>query len=210
MDADTLLSTHLNELFKQHAADLLSRTQTERLLDRVKLTQTALVDDLIPSVLSITEVQRVLQQLLREQVPSLSIEQILETLLEYGSQTKDPLALTERVRQKLGGIICQRLMADAEQLEVLVLDPAIEQTFNTRLSNNQPLEIQFSEQLISRIAQSVESMIVKDRTPVLLCAAPLRYPLRKMTQRLLPHLHIISMAEIPETISIKSHARVTL
>ncbi len=210
VEAETILSTHLGELFKQQAFNLLSRAETERLLERLKLTHASLVDDLVPNILTISDVQKILQLLLKENISILNLEQILETLLEHGKEIKDHGLLAELIRQKLGGAICQKLTDKQDTLYVLVLDPNIEQTIKTNVNNNTPLDIRFSEQLVSRLASHVEEMMVNNKTPVLLCAAELRRYIKQLTQRNLTHLNVISMSEVPNNIKIKSNAIVTI
>ena len=106
---------------------LLTRAETERLLQRVRQQQPGMVEELIPTVMSVGDVQKVLQNLLREKVSIRNLEGILETLIDMGKNSKDLNYLTELVRQKLGSAICQSLLGDTAALNVLTLDPAIEQ-----------------------------------------------------------------------------------
>jgi len=210
VDAQTVLMTHLTEALKREAATLMTRAETERLLQRVRETQPTLVEELIPTVLGVSDVQRVLQQLLREKVSIRHLEAILETLADAGRGSKDPGVLTERVRQRLGPAICQTLLGDARALQVLTLAPAVESQFVRGLqdagASATPLDPRLVEQFIGRLVQQAERMVKSNLVPVLLCSPELRRHLRAVSERVLPHLRILSMNEVPSTVELKSFA----
>ena len=215
VDAATVFITHLNEVIRQHASALLSRVETERLVNNFRKNNSGLVEELIPTVLTLSEVQKILQNLLKEKISIRNLELILEVLVDHGKQSKDPEYLTELVRQKLGAIICQSLANRGGDLSVLTLDPAIEQTIAKSMravdeKSTLVLEPQFAEQLLSRLAHQVERMIKSNAKPVLLCAPELRRHLRRLTERLLPQLSIISMSEIPTTVNLRAFGVVTV
>lgn len=215
VDPATVFITHLNEVIRQNSSALLSRMETERLVDNFRKSNAGLVEELIPTVLTLSEVQKILQNLLKEKIPIRNMELILEVLVDHGKQTKDPEYLTELVRQKLGAIICQSLTNRGGDLSVLTLDPAIEQTIaNSMRAINEKttlvLEPKFAEQLLSRLASQVERMIKNNSKPVLLCAPELRRHLRHLTERLIPQLSIVSMSEIPNTINLRAFGVVTV
>lgn len=215
VDAATVFITHLNEIIRQNASALLSRMETERLVNNFRKNNSGLVEELIPTVLTLSEVQKILQNLLKEKISIRNMELILEVLVDHGKQSKDPEYLTELVRQKLGAIICQSLTSRSGDLSVLTLDPAIEQTIaNSMRAINEKstlvLEPQFAEQLLSRLAGQVERMIKNNAKPVLLCAPELRRHLRRLTERLLPQLSIVSMSEIPNTVNLRAFGVVTV
>ena len=211
VDAQTVLMTHLTEVLKRESATLLTRAETERLLARVRQSQPTLVEELIPTQLSITDVQRVLQSLLREKVSIRHIEAILETLSDAGRQTKDVGALTERVRARLGHAICQSLVGEANALQVMTLDPTLESRFLSGLratEGGQPgaLDPKLIEQFMSRLVQHAERMMKGNLLPVLLCSPELRRHLRSLSERVLPHLRVLAMTEIPQVVELKSFA----
>jgi flagellar biosynthesis protein FlhA len=211
VDAQTVLMTHLTEVLRRESATLLTRSEVERLLARVRQSQPSLVEELIPTVLSVTDVQRVLQNLLREKVSIRHIEAILETLADAGRASKDIGYLTERVRHRLGHAICQGLLGDAAALQVMTLDPAMESQFMHTLrqaDGGQPLVIdpKLAEQFMSRLVSNAERMMKHNLLPVLLCSPDLRRHLRALSERVLPHLRILSMTEVPQTIELKSYA----
>ncbi|HJV47708.1 MAG TPA: flagellar biosynthesis protein FlhA [Geothrix sp.] len=219
VDAPTVFLTHLTEVLRRESATLLTRAETDKLLARVRQTQPALVEELIPTVLSVSDVQKVLQNLLREKVSIRNIEAILETLADAGRQSKDAGHLTEVVRHRLGHAICQSLLGDASALQVMTLDPTIESEFLQALmaargaeGAPQPfvLEPKLAEQVIARLVHQAERMMKSNLLPVLLCSPELRRHVRALSERVMPHLRVLSMAEIPQNIELKSWGVVAL
>jgi flagellar biosynthesis protein FlhA len=215
VDAQTVFMTHLTEVLRRESSTLLTRAETDRLLARVRQGQPSLVEDLIPTVLAISDVQKVLQSLLREKVSIRHIEAILETLNDAGRTSKDSHYLTEAVRHRLGHAICQGLVGEANALHVMTLDPAIEsQLMHSIHSANGPqpfvLEPKLAEQFIARLVQQAERMMKSNLLPVLLCSPELRRHIRMLSERVVPHLRVLSMTEIPQTIELKSYSVVTL
>jgi flagellar biosynthesis protein FlhA len=215
VDAATVFITHLSEVLKQQSAQLLTRTETERLLQRVRQQQPGLVEELIPTILSVSDVQKVLQNLLREKVSIRNLEVILESLVDMGRNSKDLGYLTEVVRQKLGAAICQALLGEMTALNVLTLDPAIEQVLlqgvrNVESGSNLVVEPKYAEQLLSRLVAESERMMKGNMLPVLLCSPDLRRHVRLLAERMVPHMRILSMAEIPNTVNLKSYGTVAM
>jgi len=224
VDAPTVFMTHLTEVLRRESATLLTRAETDRLLARVRQQQASLVEELIPTVLSVSDVQKVLQNLLREKVSIRHIEAILETLADAGRQSKDASYLTELVRLRLGHAICQGLVGDANALHVITLDPAIESQFlqSVQMAHSARadeaggaavpfvLEPKMTEQLMVKLMQQAERMMKSNLLPVLLCAPELRRHVRALSERVMPHLRVLSMAEIPHTIELKSYAVVSV
>jgi flagellar biosynthesis protein FlhA len=213
VDAEIVLLTHLSEVLRQQSATLLTRSGTSALLDQLRQRQAGLVDELIPAVLSISEVQKVLQNLLQEKVSIRNLELILEVLVDSGRTIKDAAHLTELVRQRLGPSICQPLVGDSGFMHVLTFDPAVEQSLARSVkaasgNTNLVLEPRFAEQLLSGAMTQVERMMKSSLVPVLLCAPELRRHVRLLTERLLPHLRIVSITEIPNTVNLKGFASV--
>jgi flagellar biosynthesis protein FlhA len=210
----TLLMTHLSELVKQHSPNLLTRTETERLINNLKSTNESLVEELIPQTLSMGDVQKVLQRLLREKVSIRHLELIFEVMVDEGKQIKDIDYLTEIVRQKLGPAICQKLASDNE-LSVLVFDPQVEQKLTSGLRKESErtllvVEPSYAEKVLTKLASHSEKMINARISPVLLCSPELRRHIRRITERTIPNLTVLSMSEIPNNVNVKSHGMVTL
>ena len=218
VDAPTVLMTHLTEVLRREASTLLTRAETDKLLERIRQVQPGLVEELIPTVLSISDVQKVLQGLLAEKVSIRHLEAIVETLVDAGRQVKDPQQLTEIVRQRLGAAICQGLVGEGSALQVMTLDPVVESQFMQSVlaarttGGGQPfvLEPKLLEQFIARLAQQAERMMKSNLLPVLLCAPELRRHIRALSERVAPHLRVLSMAEVPQTIELKSWGVIAL
>lgn len=215
VDPVTVFLTHLGEVLRKHAAQLLSRGEVERLVGTVRKTNAGLVEELVPTVLALSEVQKVLQNLLQEKVSIRNLALILEILADSARQTRDAGQLTELVRQRLGATICQALLNKGNELAVLTLDPSIEQSIATSLRNVDDtttlvLEPRYAEQVLARMAAQVEKMVRSNLMPVLVCAPQLRRHLRIMTERVLPQLSIVSMAEVPPHLALRAFGMVTL
>lgn len=215
VDATTVFITHLSEVLKQQSAMLLTRAETDRLLQRIRQQQPGLVEELIPTIISIGDLQKVLQNLLKEKVSIRNLEAILETLADAGRGNKDLGYLTELVRQKLGAAICQSLLGDMLALHVLTLDPTIEQSLMqsvraTEASSTLVVEPKLAEQILGRMAAHAERMMKNNMLPVLLCSPDLRRHIRALSERVIPHMRILSMAEIPNSVNLKSYGTVSL
>jgi flagellar biosynthesis protein FlhA len=218
VDGPTVFMTHLTEMLRRESATLLTRAEIDRLLARVRQAQPGLVEELIPTVLSSSEVQKVLQNLLREKVSIRHIEAILETLADAGRSTRDANQLTEAVRQRLGHAICQGLLGEANSLQVLTLDPAIESQFLQSIhaateeggSQAFALDPRLTEQLVKRLVQQAERMMKSNLLPVLLCAPELRRHVRALSERVMPHLRVLSMTEVPHAVELKSFGVIQL
>jgi flagellar biosynthesis protein FlhA len=213
VDPDTVLVTHLSELVKRQAADLLTRADTERMMQRVREQHASLVDELIPSVMSYSDVQRVLQALLREQVSIRHIEAILEVLVDAGKTVKSPEDLAERVRERLGGLICQGLRDAQGDLQVLTLAPEVERTLLGGVNGGDQRAGMFSELtqfdgFMKNLTRQVESMMGRSLVPVLLCPSPLRRPLRGLLHRSMPYIAVIGLNEVPPTLPVRSFAAI--
>ncbi|MET4674923.1 MULTISPECIES: flagellar biosynthesis protein FlhA [unclassified Luteibacter] len=215
VDPDTVLVTHLNELAKRHAAELLSRAEVERLSIRLKERQSSLVDELVPGLMSYTDIQKVLQCLLRELVSIRQLETIFETLADAAKTTKNAEELAERVRERLGATICQRASNDQGELHVLTLAPEFERSMlvsaRQREGHGHGLLVADASQLdgfLASLARQSDAMLGKSLSPVLLCPAALRRQLRSMIQRSLPHIAVIGVNELPATVMVRAFATV--
>ncbi len=208
VDSSTVFVTHLSEILRQNAHNLITRAETERLLARVRESQPSLLDELVPKILAYGDVQRVLQCLVKERVPIRNLEVILEVLADCGVRQKEPELLTEQVRERLGSVICQQLADSRGQMQVLTFDSSVEQSFAGALRSveDKPtllLEPRFAEQLLRRLSEEVERMTRGNLRPVLLCAPNLRRHVRRFTERLVPQLSVLSLSEIPSHVSLR-------
>ncbi len=204
VDPATVIATHLTELIKTHSSEILTRSEVQSLLDNVSKNYPKLVDELIPSQLTLGTVQRVLQNLLRERVPINDLVAILETLLDYAPATKDAETLTEYVRQGLSRYITRQYKSSDGVLYVMTLDPGIESSLSQAVDAGGAI----SPDMMTRLLRAVENAITEGKfrgaQPAIICSAQIRRFLRKITERLLPSLVILSTAEITPSVKIRT------
>ncbi|MDZ7282814.1 flagellar biosynthesis protein FlhA [Sphingomonas sanguinis] len=209
IDPLTVLATHFGEIVRGEVGTLLTRATVVGLLDGVRRRQPGLVEELVPQTLSVSDVQRVLQSLLSEGVSIANLDLIVEHLVDLARAQKDPAELTELIRQRMNYAICHALRGRHPDLAVLSLDPRVENQLSASLGAaaggaSMAVEPRLAEQLIRRLAPLTEEMFRQGRAPVLLCGAELRRHLKALTRRSLPTLSILSVAEIPMRITLKS------
>jgi len=209
VDQTSVLATHLAEIVRQYAYELLTRQETKRLLDAMAETQPKLIDELVPRLLTLGEVQKVLQLLLREQVSIRDLTTILEALLDTAAINKNSIALVEAARQALGRSLVQPLLSDDRKLKVLTLDPAIEQELQRHI-DPQPGAEKPAGGTVGPLRRVLESLqrLVGDRvalsSTVLICNTPVRFHLRRLLEPFIPRIVVLSPAEIPSTVSVQS------
>ena len=209
VEPSSVLSRHLQEVVRRHADELLTRDATKHLIDELKKTSPAVVDELIPALMKIADVQQVLQLLLRESVPIRQLGMILETLGDYAPKTKDPILLTEFVRNRLSRTICSKLRDSEGRLHVLTLDPAMEDRIAAGIEHSERgLFIRMSppavEKTCERIATELARVSHLGQTPVILVSPQIRAGLKQLTSASLPRLHVLSYNEITKDTRIES------
>jgi flagellar biosynthesis protein FlhA len=208
IDPVTVLVTHLGELIQSELPMFVSRALVTRMLDEVRLRQPGLVEDLIPNTLAVSDVQRVLQNLVGEGVSIANVDLIVEHLADLGRFQKDPGELTEQLRQRMSYAICNHLRGAHDDLAVLNLDPRIENQIATTVAQGAAhgliVEPRTAEALMRSLIKLTDAMHREGRAPVLLCANELRRHLRSFTRRNLPKLSILSVGEIPARINLTS------
>lgn len=214
VDASTVLVTHLHEFIKSHAAELLGRQEVREMLDSLKETNPAVVEDLIPDVLTVGEVQRVLQNLLAEQVPIRDLLTILETLADRARATRDLDALTEAVRQALRRTISS-LYAQDRHLLVVTMHPRLEQTLleATQATAEGPVPLlapEISRQLFDRVGKLVQELLRRGRPPVVLCSSTTRSGFKRLAAKFMPNLAVISYQELVPELEVESVGTVML
>lgn len=215
VDTTTVLVTHLTETLRLQAATLLTRTEVDRMLARLRLAQPGLVEELVPTQLSVGDVQKVLQGLMKEKVPIRNLQAIIETLIDAAKVSKDAGVLVEFVRQRLSTTICNSLSPDKKTLHVLTLHPEVEGQLLRTLSGSEgsrpgPVDPRLTETLLLKLAQQAERMLKNSMTPVVLCPVELRRHVRALSERAIPHLRVLSVAEIPIQFDLKAFASVGL
>ncbi len=207
VDPITVICTHLSEMIKRNAPELLGRQETRALLDLLAATHPRTVEEATPKVLSLGEVQRVLQNLLAERVPLRDLSTILESIADAGSVTHDVNALTEAARVGLARTISGGLANERGELTVLSLDPLLEHQLADRLgllggAPTQAIEPEFGRMILEKIEAAAQAAVLS--RPVILCSAAIRPHLRKLTERFLPDLAVIAHAEVAPSIRLVS------
>jgi flagellar biosynthesis protein FlhA len=209
VDGESVIVTHLTETIRTHAADLLTRQETRQLLDRLKEHNAAVVEEVVPDVLSVGEIQRVLQALLHEGVSIRDLGSIVEAAGDKARVTRDPVLLAEYARQALGRAICGPHL-DAEQiLRAIALDPAIEQEVAESITATADgeflaMEPTRAQALVNSLAGQLETAIARGRRPVLICSARVRRHLRRLCEQSLPQLPVCSYNEIVPGIRVET------
>jgi flagellar biosynthesis protein FlhA len=209
VEQTSVLATHLAETVRQFAHELLTRQETKRLLDALAETQPKLVEELVPRALTLGEVQKVLQQLLREQVSIRDLSTILEVMLDVAPANKSQVALVEAVRQRLGRSLVQPLLSENRKLKVMTLDPAVEQELQRSVEPQASMERSAgtSASILRRVLEGIQRTVgdrAMQNSMTLLCSSPARFHLRRLLEPFLPRVVVLSPAEIPVTVMVQS------
>ena len=209
VDLPTVIATHLTEVIRTHAHELLGRQEAQRLIETFVKTHPKVVEELIPSLLSLGGVVRVMQNLLREQVSIRDLLSIFETLADEAGKTKDSDLLTESVRRALSRGITKKYTTDEGYIPVLSLDRRIEETIsNSLLQTEQGIQLvldpQYAQQVLTSLSKAIEANPQVAGQPVLLTSPTIRRHLRKLTERFIPQLIILSHNELTATANVKS------
>ena len=191
VDLPAVLATHLTEVIKEHIHELLGRQEVKTLLDSLRESHPAVVDELVPGILGLGQVQRVLANLLRERVCIRDLVTILETLADYGPLTKDTDLLTEYARQSLARQISQQYRPGSGPLAVLTLDPSVEEMIRnalqkTEYGNYLALAPQEAEKLLRGVENKFQEAIDRGYQPILLCSPVIRFYLRRFLEKQFP------------------------
>ncbi len=198
VDASTVVATHLNHLLHRHAADLLGRQEVRQLLDKLGEDNKALVEEVVPKTLSLSQLLRIMQNLLAEQVPIRDLRSILDTLAECTGMDLDLVELTARVRVALGRAITQQWFPGQDELNVIGLDGGLEQVLNQVLHNGGALEPGLAQTLLLQTQTALERQEASGEPPVMVVQPVLRNLLARFLRRRLKQLVVLSHAEIPD------------
>ena len=206
VDQTSVLATHLAEVVKQHAYELLTRQETKRLLDRLAESHPKLIEELVPKILSLGEVQRILQQLLREQVSIRDLPTVLEALLDLAPSNKNPVLLVETARQALGRALVRPLLSDGGGLRVVTLDRSLEEELGRAFgapAAASAVQPNFARRITDGLRKLAGEHIAL-ASPVLLCSTPARYHLKRLLEPFLPKIVVLSPLEIPPVVEVQS------
>jgi flagellar biosynthesis protein FlhA len=209
VEASGVLATHITEVVKSHACELITREEVAALLKQLKEKAPALVEECIPTQIKPGELQKVLQNLLRERVPIRDLETILEVLSEYASKTKDLEVLTEAVRHGLARTICNQYRDESNTIHCVTLEPALEDTINGYVERNErgsylTLPPQIARQISENVAASVAKLMQQGFHGVVLCSPQVRAHVRRLIETSLPAVAVLSYNEIVKGMSVES------
>lgn len=207
VDAGTVVATHLSHLMHQHAAEMLGRHEVQELLNKLGESGKELVEEVVPKVVPLARLQKLLQNLLREQVPIRDIRGILDSLAETDADNNDVNELTAKVRVALGRAIVQQWFPGPGELEVMGLDPQLEKVLLQALQSDSALEPGLADSMMEQARQALAACQAGGEPPVLVVPPALRPMLAPFLRRRLPQLAVISMAEIPDDRSLRVSRR---
>jgi len=215
VDPPSVFATHLSELIKRHSADILGRREMELLVDGLREKFPHLVEELVPDQLKLYEIQKILQNLLKERVSIRNLPVIFETLVEYVEKTRDIDFLSEYSRRALKRQICMDARSDDGQIHAIGLDPTLEKQLADRVRDTEEgrflaLDPKTLKQLEEKISVSMEETMRKGFMPVVVCSGVIRFLLKRAVERALPGLPVLSYEELVDDIPFNVEAVVKL
>ncbi|WP_188068690.1 flagellar biosynthesis protein FlhA [Brevibacillus brevis] len=215
VDPPSVVATHLTEVIKRHAHELLGRQETRALIDNVRETAPVLVDELIPSMLAIGDVQKVLQKLLREKVSVRNLHVILEALADQAMYTKDPDVLTEYVRQAMARQITLQFTEPGQPLRVLTAGAGLEKAISERVEQSEQgsylaMDPETSQRIFQNMSTEVSKMINSGQQPIILSSPAVRMYLRQLVDRMMPDVPVLSYSELEPHVEVQSVGMVNI
>ena len=209
----SVLSTHLAEVVRAHAPDLLSRQMVQEMIDQLKLKTPAVVEGVIPDLLGLGEIQEVLRNLLSERIPIRDLGGILEELASNAAATRDPDILSEAVRQTMSRAISNRYRDPSGFLHVFTLSPQLEAYLRNALSSSEAgfnfqIDANLAQEIITRTGQEMEKLAQQGFQPVLLCSREIRLAFYRLVERSLPNLVVLAYPEVSQDTKVKSYSMV--
>lgn len=215
VEPSAVVATHLTEIIKQYAADILTRQDVQTLLDHIKQQNAAVVQELVPELMTVGEVQKVLQHLLRERIPIRDLVTILETLADYAPRTKDLDQLGELVRTALARTITRQYLSADNVLYVMTLEPSLEGRLRecvqpTASGVQLAIDTAFASALLREIGSQAEGMAAMGYMPVILCSSQIRLPLRRLVERSMPSVACMAYNEVASGVSVEAVAVISV
>ena len=209
VDPTSVVSTHLTEVIKRHAHQLLGRQETQQLIDHLKESNPILVDEVTPEPLSIGDIQKVLAKLLKENISIKNLTVIFETLADFAKLTTDIDLLTEYVRQALSFQITTDLLQGKSQLTVITVSPEVEQAISDHIQQTEhgsylAMDPDSQQKIIQSVSQNVEALLIREEQPIILCSPTIRMYVRQLLERYFPQVIVISYNEVEPTAEIES------
>jgi flagellar biosynthesis protein FlhA len=215
VELPAVIATHLTELIRNHAGEILTRQDVKSLIDNMKATNATVVEELIPGLLGVGEVQRVLINLLNEKVSIRDLGTVLEALANAAKVSKSEAYLTEQCRQALSRQICKAYKDANDCIHVISLEPKLEQMLEASVQNTDRgprlvIRPELVGRMVGRLSALVERMVAQNMQPVLLCSPGIRFQLRKIMEGSFPNLALISYSEIANGVNVKATGTVVL
>ncbi|WP_239565396.1 flagellar biosynthesis protein FlhA [Brevibacillus fulvus] len=215
VDPPSVVATHLTEIIKRHAHELLGRQETRALIDNIRETTPVLVDELIPGLLSVGDVQKVLQKLLKEKISIRNLTVILEALADHAMYTKDPDLLTEYVRQALSRQITLQFSEPGQPLRVITTGPGLEKVISDRVEQTEQgsylaLDPETSQQIYQNMTEQINKMVNAGQQPIILSSPAIRMYLRQFMERTMPDIPVISYSELEPHVEVQSIGMVNI
>ena len=215
VDNSTVIATHLTEIVRENAHDLLGRQDVQHLMDNLSKTNPKAVEELIPGQLSLGVVQKVLQNLLRERISIRDLLTIVETLADYAPMGKDPDLLTEYIRQRISKGMLAPYLQEGKVLQVITLDRNLEEILTKNVKHTEhgsylALDPALIEEIVKAVSKQVEHQIALNTQPVIMTSPALRRHLRKLIEPSLPTVFVVSHAEIVDDINLQASGKVSL
>ncbi|RDZ11866.1 flagellar biosynthesis protein FlhA [Priestia megaterium] len=209
VDPPSVVSTHITEVIKSYAHELIGRQETKQLIDHTKETYPILIEEVTPNPLSVGDIQRVLAKLLKENVSIRNLPIIFEVLADYGKMTSDIDLLTEYVRQGLARQITSQYTVQEGLLRVLTLSGKVEKTMaeavqQTEHGNYLSLDPNVSQAIVESIAKQTETLSFQEQSPIVLCSPAVRMYVRQITERYFPHMAVLSYNELEANVEVQS------
>ncbi|MBI4566785.1 MAG: flagellar biosynthesis protein FlhA [Planctomycetes bacterium] len=209
VDATSVVSTHLTEVIKNHAAELLTREDLESLLTNLKQQSPKIVEELIPNIMKPQEAQRILQALLKERVSIRNLGAIFETLAEYAPRTKDAEVLVEYTRNSLARQICESLKSGDGKIYLITIDPQLEDLINANIERTEggsylKTAPSILNQIMDAIAREMEKLVTGGHAPVILCAPQIRSQVKKIADGIQAGIAVLSYNEVVRDVPIES------
>ena len=215
VELPAVLATHITELIKRHAHELLTRQDVKNLIENVKERNAAVVEELIPTLLPAGDVHKVLQNLLRERISIRDLSLVLETLADVAPKNKNPEILTEYVRNALAQQICSMYKDESGVIPVITLDPTLEQKLETSLRETETgfrliIAPQEAARLMEKIGEQLERARTKNETPIVICSPTIRGQFKRLTENTYRDLVVLSYNEIVGGTDIRSSGMISL
>jgi flagellar biosynthesis protein FlhA len=215
VDPPSVVATHLTELIKRYGHELLGRQETKQLIDNLRENYPVLVDELIPSILAVGDIQKVLAKLLREKISVRDLVTIFETLADYGTYTKDPDILTEYVRQSLSRQITQQYSQTGETLRVITVGPNLEKKISESVQQTEQgsylaLDPVSTQTVYQRLTEQINRLLQSGQQPIVLTSPTIRMYLRQVIERTMQDIPVLSYSELEPNIEIQSVGVVNL